>query len=120
MGLLIQNQAFEFIVILYGSMCIAFLYQLLRIYKKHRKPSWFLSGFQDILFWIFSASSLIYMIYYSSYGRIKGYTVLALLIGAFLYKVFISKLVETAIEAFINSIKKVFNFCVKRIDKRKL
>lgn len=115
MGILIRRQVFEFIVILYGGMCITFLYDLLKIYKKLRKPSRLISSFQDILYWLVSASSLIYMLYYSSYGSVKGYTILSLLMGVVLYKIFISKGIVTAIEGFISLIKKVFGSFYKKV-----
>ena len=118
MGVLIRSQLFEFIVVLYGGMCITFLYDCLKLYKKLRKPSPIIAGFQDVLYWLASASSVIYILYYSSYGSIKGYTILSLWIGVILYKVFLSKVIVTTIEGSIHFIKRIGGMFYKKVNAK--
>ncbi len=106
MGNSISQQLFEFSVLLYGGIMAAFIYDFIALYQKHFKCGKMLSYFQDILYWFLMTSIAIYMLYYSSFGSVKGYSFFALILGYFFYKIFLGPIICRTIEkAFITIIK---------------
>ncbi len=109
----IAQQLFEFLVLLYGGIVAAFIYDFIMLYQKHFKPGKILSSFQDILYWIMMTSIVIYLLYYSSLGSIKGYSFFALISGYLIYRIFLSQIINKTIEKIILSLVKAIRICIK-------
>ncbi len=109
----ISQQLFEFSVLLYGGIIAAFIYDVIFLYQNHFKPGKLLSCFQDLLYWIMMTSIIIYLLYYSSLGSIKGYSFIAMGFGYLIYKIFLSKIMYKTIERAVLCLNKVIKTCVK-------
>lgn len=113
MSTFVSQQLFEFMVLLYGGMIAAFIYDLIALYRKHLHPSKFISVIQDILYWIMITSIVIYLLQYSTQGSVKLYCFLALILGFTIYKVVLSKMIQSSIEKCVNILIKIIKLILK-------
>lgn len=93
-----------------SGLCLAFSYDLFRI-----KQIWFRSKkttlvVEDVIYWLFIAIVLFYMIYYLNNGEIRDFIFLGLLLGALLYIIFFSKFVLH----FASMLYNIFYYFFKR------
>ncbi|MCG8485244.1 MAG: spore cortex biosynthesis protein YabQ [Clostridia bacterium] len=126
MSTFVSQQFFEFMVLLYGGIVAAFVYDVLKLYQNKFKPQTFFLTFQDILYWIMTTSMVIYLLYYSSLGQIKGYMAVAFIAGCSIYKWILSKMIQTTIItiagclfAFLKRLKNILIFPIRNIIKMK-
>lgn len=70
---------------------ITFVYDLLRIFRRIWIHSKFFISLEDLLFWIFSAISIFYLMHTESNGTLRWFAILGALTGMFLYKKTISQ-----------------------------
>lgn len=126
MSTFVFQQLFEFMVLLYGGIVAAFVYDLLKLYQKKFKPKSFIMMFQDVLYWIMTTSMVIYLLYYSSFGQIKSYMAVAFIAGCSIYRWILSKMIQTTVIAiskcfllFLKRVKYILFFPIRNITKMK-
>ncbi len=82
-------QVSENVFLLYSlgmGVFITFVYDLFRIWRRVCAHNRFFVSFEDLLFWIFCAISVFYMMHTQSNGTLRWFAVLGALVGMFLYK----------------------------------
>ena len=94
MNPLIQDQSFEFVIMLCAGMTLMICYELFSMIKNKTKPRPSISFFQDILFWLFASLLVSSFLYYCSYGRISVHAMAAFGFGALLWKKFFSDIIK--------------------------
>lgn len=86
---------------------ITFVYDLLRILRRIWIHNKFFISLEDLLFWIFCAISIFYLMHTESNGTLRWFAILGALTGMFLYK-------KTISQPFVKWVSKGINF-IKRI-----
>lgn len=115
MSTFVSQQFFEFTVLFYGGIVAAFIYDLVLLYQKYFKPNSFFSVIQDILYWIMVTSIVIYLLYYSSLGKISAYSFIAIFLGFMIYKMLLSKMISKTIEKIFLFLFEGIKFVVKKL-----
>ncbi len=90
---------------------ITFIYDILRIWRRVCVHNNLFISLEDILFWIFCAISVFYMMHTQSNGTLRWFAILGALTGMFLYKKTIShffvKWVSYVLNIIVGFLKKI-------------
>lgn len=99
-------------VLLMGVM-LAGSYDILRIIRAVFVHTRWLEDGEDILFWIIWFVYLVDSLYFGSYGTVRGYIILAFLIGIFLYENICSHCIVKLFSLFLQKVKQILSgiFC---------
>lgn len=93
---------------------ITFIYDIFRICRRVCAHSSFLVSLEDILFWVFCAISVFYLMHTQSNGTLRWFAILGALVGMLSYKKTISPLfvkwVSKGLSAFFQFLRKIFTF----------
>lgn len=115
------------ISVLWG-MLILILYDFLRIERRLISHNEFFIAVEDLIYWVVASLLIFHMMYKLNDGIIRGFSILAMLLGMLIYHYSISyyfvKLttgffikIEKVIAAFINFLLMPFKFLFKGIKK---
>lgn len=111
----------ENIFLLYSlgmGVFITFVYDTFRIWRRVCAHNRFFVSLEDILFWIFCAVSVFYLMHTQSNGTLRWFAILGALTGMFLYKKTISpffvKWVSMALKKALSIIGRPFAFLAKK------
>lgn len=110
------NQLYLILVFTLSGFLIGILFDIFRILRKSFKTSDFVTYIEDFLFWILTGLYLLYIILKFSFGNIRIFMFLCLIIGFLIYiftisKYFISINVKI-IKFFKNIFYKIFNIII--------
>lgn len=104
---------------------ITFVYDIFRIWRRVLNHSRFFISLEDILFWLFSAVSVFYLMHTQSNGTLRWFAVFGALIGMLLYKKTISpfyvKWSSLLLNKVIKLLKKILHIAgkpVKLLEKK--
>ena len=86
-----QNQAYLFLVFSLTGVIIGVLFDFFRILRRSIKTSNLITYIEDILFWILTGLFLLYIIFKYSFGQLRIYMFVSLIIGIVIYFLTISK-----------------------------
>lgn len=86
-----QNQAYLFLVFSLTGVVIGVLFDFFRILRRSIKTSNTITYIEDILFWILTGLFLLYIIFKYSFGQLRIYMFVSLIIGIVIYFLTISK-----------------------------
>jgi len=89
----VQSQLYSFLVMLYGGMIIAILYDIYKVIRIILKPKRIATDIGDIIFWILGTIVFIFFLYISNYAEIRFYSFLGFIIGILLYNILLSPFV---------------------------
>ena len=96
---------------------ITFIYDLFRIFRRVCVHNNFFISLEDILFWIFCAISVFYMMHTQSNGTLRWFAILGAVTGMFLYKKTISpffvKWVSHVLNIIVDFLKKILTVISK-------
>lgn len=96
---------------------ITFVYDIFRIFRRVCMHNQFFISAEDILFWIFCAISVFYLMHTQSNGTLRWFAILGALTGMFLYKKTISpffvKWVSFVLKKILDFIKKILSIIGK-------
>ena len=104
---MIDNQLVQFFLYVVSGMAISIFFDIFRVLRKSIKTSNIITYIEDTIFWVIVGLFLIWEIFTISYGELRGYIFIGIVLGITLYLVTISKL-------FIKINVKILNF-FKRI-----
>ena len=94
-----------------------FLYDLLRIFRRLLPRGSFITGLEDILWWIsFSVTAFVFM-YKVNGGVVRAYILVFILLGMLLWEVTIGRFVVCYISRLLHKILKIFHKLLKKILK---
>lgn len=104
---------------------ITFVYDIFRIWRRVLNHNRFFISLEDILFWLFSAISVFYLMHTQSNGTLRWFAVFGALIGMLLYKKTISpfyvKWSSLLLNKVIKLLKKILHIAgkpVKLLEKK--
>ena len=104
---MIDNQLVQFFLYVVSGMAISIFFDIFRVLRKSIKTSNIITYIEDTIFWVIVGLFLIWEIFTISYGELRGYIFIGIVLGIILYLVTISKF-------FIKINVKILNF-FKRI-----
>lgn len=96
---------------------ITFVYDIFRIWRRVLSHNRFFISLEDILFWIFSAISVFYLMHAQSNGTLRWFAVFGALIGMILYKKTISPFYVKWSSFLLNKIIKLFKKILQIVGK---
>ena len=107
MILSMAGQAWLFLSTVLVGAAIGLVYDAFRIFRKTTPHAGIAVQFEDLLFWIGVTGLTFYYMLHRSYGEIRPFALLGIIIGVLLYFATLSRLVLIVFVAVVNYIKKV-------------
>lgn len=107
---------FLFYAILSGAF-LAAVYDIFRIMRRVFVHSDFIVSLEDLVFWIFCAVSVFYLLNAQSDGRLRWFSVAGAAIGMFAYVTTISRIAVPFLSGVISCLFLPFRFLTERIKK---
>lgn len=104
------NQLTTFFLYIISGMAICIFYDIFRVLRKSIRTSNMITYFEDAIFWVVVGSFLIWEIFEISYGELRSYIFIGLILGGVIYLLTMSKF-------FININVKIVTFLKKLILK---
>lgn len=112
----------------FWGMLLLVIYDLLRILRRIMKHNNFLITIEDIIYWITSSILIFRMMYQQNNGIIRGFSILAMLLGMLLYHEVLSEGLVTIVSGILNKtiqgisklisfILRPFRFIIKKIGQ---
>lgn len=91
---IVEETLFLYHSVLLGIF-VAVIYDLLRVLRRVIKHNRFFISLEDIVYWIFCALRVFYLLYRESSGVLRWFSILGIALGMFLYLISISRFVVT-------------------------
>ena len=107
-----NNQLYLFLIYVVSGVAISIFFDIFRVLRKSIKTSNLITYIEDAVFWIIVGLFLIWEIFTISYGELRSYIFLGLVLGVILYMATVSKY-------FIKINVKILNIIKKPIYKNK-
>lgn len=104
-----NNQLYQFLIYIVSGIAISIFFDIFRVLRKSIKTTNLTTYIEDAIFWVIVGLFLIWEIFTVSYGELRSYIFIGLILGIILYLVTISKY-------FIRFNVKILNL-IKRIIK---
>ena len=86
-------ELYTFLTSIYGGLMGGFTYDLYRTIRHYSKPKKIKTYIEDLLFWVIITLLCFYILIRSNYGEIRGYIILGIILGAYVYIKTLSKLI---------------------------
>jgi spore cortex biosynthesis protein YabQ len=81
----VEMQFSAFTVVFFAGMTLGLLYDLYRLFRQGLRLAGVLDWLFDALFWIIATPSLMFLIFFSNWGEMRIYILLATALGVFFY-----------------------------------
>ena len=104
----IQFQSYVFSYSLYGGIIIGVLYDIYRVIRGKKKNEKLITSLWDILFLISVFAVVVWAIFSSSYGEIRGYVLIGFLVGFYLYEKLLGRIASGLFHFLYKSISSFF------------
>lgn len=105
---MVTNQAYLFLIFAINGILIGLLFDFFRISRKVFNTNDMVTYVEDILFWVLAGAIMLYSIFVFNNGELRLYMFLAIILGAFVYLLFISSYIIKINVKIINTLKKFF------------
>ena len=120
---MVSEKVFLFHSLLLGAY-ITFVYDWLRIFRRVISHNSFFVSAEDLLFWIYCAMEVFWLLYHESNGTLRWFGVLGAAMGIFLYKKsfseilvkYVSKILCKLLEILRKGVGRIFRI-IKREEK---
>lgn len=106
----VGSQAYIFFTTLYGGIVIGFVYDIYRIFRYFFKPKKVATFIEDLVFWLIVSVIALFILFFSSWGELRGFIFLGFVSGAFIYSKFLSKIVITILVYIIRCLLKALKY----------
>lgn len=106
---IVEETLFLYHAVLLGVF-VAVIYDVIRIFRRVIKHNRFFISLEDILYWIFCAWEVFYLLYKESSGVLRWFAILGIALGMFLYLISVSRFV-------VHFVSKIINKCLHIIEK---
>jgi spore cortex biosynthesis protein YabQ len=100
---IIVELRFFFTSVIWG-MVLLIIYDVLRILRRVIKHNAFVISIQDIIYWVVSSVLIFHMMYNQNNGIIRGFAILAMLLGMIIYHIIFSDFLVDGISGIINKV----------------
>lgn len=101
-----SSQIVEETLFMYHSVLLgvaaAVIYDMIRIFRRVVAHNRFFLSLEDILYWVFCAWEVFYLLYRESSGVLRWFAILGIALGMFLYMISISRFVVYFVSEGIN------------------
>lgn len=104
---MIDNQLTQFFLYVASGMAISIFFDIFRVLRKSIKTSNIITYIEDTIFWIIVGLFLIWEIFTISYGELRWYIFIGIILGISLYLVTISKLFIKVNVKVLDILKKI-------------
>lgn len=104
---MIINQSYLFAIFMINGIIIGILFDIFRILRKIIKTSDMFTYLEDIIFWILTGATILYSAFVFNNGQIRLFMFLAIILGCFIYMIFLSSKVIKINVTIINFIKQI-------------
>lgn len=111
-AIMVTNQAYLFLIFAMNGILIGLLFDFFRISRKVFSTNDVTTYMEDVLFWILAGAIMLYSIFVFNNGELRLYMFLGILLGAFIYLVFISSYIIKINVKIINLLKKVVGIVI--------
>jgi len=111
----IAMQLYSLLVFTISGIAIGIFFDIFRILRKSFKTPDIITYIEDIIFWIFTGTFFLFVLFKFNNGEIRSYVLIGLLLGILIYMLTISKYFIKANVEIINLIKKIFFYPLKLI-----
>lgn len=105
------------------GMLTGFLFDIYRRLRNTFSPGPFLTALGDLCFWGVITTVTFYSLYQINFGQVRGYFILNILVGLFIYISFFSPFVIRCfviIQAFVNGMIQDFIALINRLKRLRL
>lgn len=109
---MVTNQAYLFLIFAINGILIGLLFDFFRISRKVFNTNDIVTYLEDILFWILAGAIMLYSIFVFNNGELRLYMFLGIILGAFVYLLFISSYIIKINVKIINTLKKFFGIII--------
>ncbi len=89
---LIYDEVQLFAICFLLGMCLAFIYDVIRVVRRLFKHWDWMVDLEDLLYWIFTGWSVFKTLFVFNRGALRGYAFFGLFIGVLLYSLTVSRL----------------------------
>ena len=110
-----NNQLYLFLIYVVSGVAISIFFDIFRVLRKSIKTSNLITYIEDAVFWIIVGLFLIWEIFTISYGELRSYIFLGLVLGVILYMATVSKYFIKINVQILNIIKKPIYIIYKKI-----
>lgn len=93
MILSMSNQAMLFLTAIILGLFVAFVYDILRIFRRTIAHAVIFIHLEDLLYWLFVSFIVFYVMLYKNYGEIRAFLLLGAALGMLFYFLTISRFV---------------------------
>ena len=104
---MIDNQLLEFFIYVISGIGISIFFDIFRVLRKSIKTSNLITYVEDFIFWIIVGTFLIWELFTISYGYLRSYIFIGLILGVILYLITLSKYFIKINVKILNFIKKI-------------
>lgn len=109
---MVTNQIYLFFIFVLDGILIGLLFDFFRISRKVFNTNDVVTYIEDFLFWILAGIIMLYSIFMFNNGELRLYMFLGIILGAFIYLLFISSYVIKINVKIINFLKKIFGILI--------
>lgn len=109
---MVLNQLYLFLIFTINGIIVGLLFDFFRISRKVFSTNDVVTYIEDILFWILAGAIVLYSIFIFNNGELRLYMFLGILLGAFIYLLFVSSYIIKINIKIINMVKKIFKFAI--------
>lgn len=95
-------------------------YDPLLIHRQLQRPSRLLVSIEDVLFWLFCCLYTFRTLYYTNNGIVRGFVLIGMLAGSFLYHCLVSVWLVRLLCRFCLWIRKIGKNFVKKLCRKQL
>ena len=110
--IMVTNQAYLFLIFTINGIIIGLLFDFFRISRKVFNTKDVVTYIEDVLFWILSGAIVLYSIFVFNNGELRLYMFLGIVLGAFIYLLYISSYIIKINVKVIHLLKKIFGFVI--------
>lgn len=96
---------------------ITMVYDSLRIFRRVYPHRMFWVSVEDLLYWVFAACSIFYLLYYENNGTFRWFAIVGMLLGMLLYNRTVSPFLVKWISRFFIRIRKLWHRCTAFVMK---
>lgn len=89
---MVENQAYLFLIFSLTGVIIGILFDIFRVLRKNFKTANIITYLEDILFWVFTGTLILYNIWYFNDGEIRLFMFLGIIMGILIYLLTLSNL----------------------------
>lgn len=113
----IINEAYFFGCCVLTGIAVIFMYDVLRVFRRIVKHGVVAIGIEDFIYWVGCSFFVFHMIYIRNDGIIRGFAILAIVLGMLTYNLTISRIFVKYISMILNKIIKIVTDPIKWILK---